>query len=519
MKSLACVLALGACLTVGLQASAARGASIIAPLPAPIRTQGRVATRAGAAIAFVAEAGLLRVRGDSSAGAERQSVWNTPPPDPRLASASAAMSYYAYTAQPAGQGLRPLIFVWDGGPGTSTRTMLLNSFGPVLSTAHDAGPPASSPFRENPDTLLDVADVVFVDAPGTGFGRIETPGTERAFFGVNADATVFQRFIEAFVRIHHREGAPIALLGESYGCVRAVVVARRLEEAGQHVALVGLISPPLSLDAWSDGFKANVGTENGAFLTLPSYAAAAWVHGKTPRIGAFADRMREVERFSLRDYAPALLLGADLSRERRDRLAQRLAAYTGVSATAWLQEDLRMEASRFRDLLEADQGRIVGREDTRADGPAPKTRHDPVSDDPALKAKPPGPGPTAFDAYVRGVLGFGDQHFQAYTDEDPDNRWDMGHVAVAGGIPGAFLNVAPDLGAVLKADAETRVVGAGGYFDLATPYFQTPYLISHMSEAARARISWKVYEASHSVYEVPEARRDLHDRIAASLTR
>ena len=171
----------------------------VTPLPALTITSGSVTTRAGRVIGFTVDAGLLRVTGGGVA--DTKSVWNIPPEDTSKPPATATMSYYAYFAKTSSSVSRPLMFIWDGGPGTSTRSMLLNSFGPVLMAAPGSSSTGASgsPVRSDPDTLLDVADLVFVDAPGTGFGHLEGCDAARSFYGVDEDAAAFQHFIMAFV--------------------------------------------------------------------------------------------------------------------------------------------------------------------------------------------------------------------------------------------------------------------------------------------------------------------------------
>jgi carboxypeptidase C (cathepsin A) len=470
--------------------------------PAPVATSGVVLTRGGSSVAYRTEAGLLRVGGTDALDVRLDTEPAAGPDQP-----SASLSYVYYAAAGAS---RPLVFVWDGGPGTSTRSMLMGSFGPVIH-----GDPTGPSVRPNPDTLLDKADLVFVDAPGTGFGHLEGCAPERSFYGVDVDADAFRRFIERFLRTHHRQGSPVALFGESYGTLRAALVVGRLQRAGTPVRAVVMLSQLLALDAWSDGASSNPGTENGFYLTLPSFAATAWAHGRVAHVGSLEARQREVERFALDEYAPALLQGSALSFARKRAIAARLAAYTGLSAQTWLDADLRIEAHRFRDLLEADQGRIVGREDTRVDGPAPKVRGTAVDDDPTLQAGRAA-RLAAFDSYVRGALGLGDRRFTPYID-GPDISWDMHHATDAGAWPDTFVNAGPDLVAAMKSDPRMRVLIVGGYFDLAAPYLGGRYLADQLElpDAIRRNLELAEYPASHSAYEDAPVRRAMHDRMAA----
>ena len=480
---------------------------------ATIVTQGAVTTRAGKNVSFSVDAGLIRVGGDDAIDTK---LARTPAEVPEQA-ATAVMSYEAYFANGTPPSRRPLIFVWDGGPGSSTASMLLGSFGPVLRASPDSKDKTAStakPIRPNPDTLLDVADIVFVDAPGTGFGRLEGCSPERSFYGVDEDAAAFHRFILSFQAAYKREASPLFLFGESYGTLRAAVVAHRLEVKGVRVSGVVLSSQMLALDAWSDGSRANPGTENAFFLSLPSFAATAWVHNRVRHDGDLEAWLRGIERFSLEEYAPALTLGVDLSSARKQALAKQLSAYTGLSPQTWLDAGLRIEGTRFRTLLEADEGKIVGREDTRVDGPLPDAQGTAVETDPALTTNQ-AVRKAAFATYVRGTLGLGDRQFTPFID-GPDIHWNMAHNTDPNGFPDTYVNAGPDLATALRLNNRLRVLLVGGYFDLATPYLGGPYLTKHLdlSDEARARLTWQEYPAGHDPYEVDMVRHDIHDRIA-----
>lgn len=503
--------------TPAMAASAPKCTSAQADMPAVV-TVGEVTARTGQRIVYQADLGRIRVGGtdaiDRSLNAETRGATGAGDRPAELPTAS--MSYVAYFRKEPIGARRPLMFIWDGGPGSSTRPMLMGSFGPIVDTAAawrsgDHAAPPIALVRPNPDTLLDVADLVFVDAPGTGFGGISGCDAEKDFYGVDVDAAAFRRFIHRFRETFHRTDSPLYLFGLSYGTIRATVLARHLQETGTPVSGVVLLSSMLATDAWSDGARANVGTENAFFLSLPSFAAAAWAHGKVAHRGDLASWLHEVERFSLDDYAPALLQGSDLPADRKRVLADRLSTYTGLSAQTWLNADLRLEASRFRDLLEADQGRIVGREDTRLDGPAPKVKGTAVEDDPTLSAGRAAKR-SAFNAYVRGTLGLGDRPFVA----DIDVPWDMHHVTDPGAWPDTFFNAAPDLVATMKANPRLKVLMMGGYFDLAGPFFNEVYLIRQLElpSSLRSNLTWREYPASHNAYEDVVVRRNMHDRIA-----
>lgn len=472
-------------------------------------TTGTVKVRSGRSILYQADAGWLRIGGNDRTdklladdGSQTKAALGDSP--------TAVLSYVAYFAQGGPAGKRPIMFVWEGGPGTATTSMVFSSFGPVLWNKQGGVDP-------NPDSLLDVTDLVFVDAPGTGFGHLEGCAPARSFYGVDQDAAAFRHFIQRFLSLHSRQSSPLYLFGESYGTLRAAVVAHRLEEAGTRVSGIVLSSQMLALDAWSDGSLSNPGTENAFFLSLPSFAAAAWVHDRVVRSGDLETWLRGVERFSFQEYAPALLEGADLAPERKEVLANKLAAYTGIPARTWLDANLRMEGTRFRSLLEAAQGKLIGREDTRIDGPAPAAAGSAVENDPALVVDRT-PRHAAFQSYVRGTLQFGERQFTQFID-GPDTRWDMAHNTDENAFPDTYVNAGPDLVDAMKANPHLRVLLVGGYFDLATPYAGGPYLLQHLQlpDALRANLMWHEYPAAHDPYEDDPVRHDMHDRIATMI--
>ncbi len=224
--------------------SAARSARVAdLRLPGDAVTKGIASLRSGHSLPFTALAGILVVGGtdaeDLQISAPDKLTGTVSVPD---GSAIAAMSYVAYFADDADQRRRPVVFLYDGGPSVSTRTMLMASFGPVVADLpglhHFAGGPYH--FDSNVDSLLDVADLVFVDPPGTGYGHIQGHYAARAFYGIDGDAAAFDRFIRRFLSKYSRWESPKYLFGHSYGTVRNAVLARMLEEDG--VDLNGIVA-------------------------------------------------------------------------------------------------------------------------------------------------------------------------------------------------------------------------------------------------------------------------------------
>src|SRR5258708_10705090 len=262
------------------------------------------------------------------------------PEKPDEAAATARMFYVAYFKKNPGT-VRPVTFLDNGGRGRSTMWLHMGSFGPkrVVTTdgQHDEG--AQYKIVNNDLSLLDVSDLVVIDAPGTGFSRIMGKDKAKAFWGVDQDAHAFDRFIRRFLTKFDRWNSPKYLFGESYGTPRTAVLSAAL----QNVDLNGmvLLSAILSFDNSVDGPKWNPGVDQAYALALPTYAASAFYHKKLAAqpagLGPF---LAEVEQFALGDYMSALLQGSDLPEARKQALAEKLHGYTGLPVAYLLKANL-----------------------------------------------------------------------------------------------------------------------------------------------------------------------------------
>ena len=199
------------------------------------------------------------------------------------------------------------------------------SMGPVRVVLPDVEHPVGGPYKmvSNQYSLLDAADIVFIDAPGTGYSRVMGQNAFKSFYGIDEDAAAFDRFIRRFLTKYDRWTSPKFLFGESYGTTRDAVLSADLQQHGVDLNGVVFLSQILSFDNSADGSDGNPGTENGFYLALPSFAATAWYHHKVANQPAQLEPwIHEVEQFSLGEYASALLQGADLDRRRRLLLRQ-----------------------------------------------------------------------------------------------------------------------------------------------------------------------------------------------------
>ena len=348
------------------------------PFKAEAVTSSGSVTIGGRPLAYQAIAGTLIVhpKGWDDVPRDPASEKPTPaggdeggmPPNP---SAEAAMFYVAYFI--SGGGPRPVTFFYNGGPGSATLWLHLGAFGPRrIVTATDKHTPAAPySLTNNAYSLLDATDMVFIDAPGTGFSRIAGKDKEKAFYGVDADAYAFSEFISQFLSKYGRWNSPTYLFGESYGTPRSAVVVNELE-ADRSVDLNGviLLSQILNFDLSPDRPTGNPGVDLPYQTVLPTYAATAWYHHKLPAEHASLEALlTEVEQFAMGDYGRALAAGSDLSASDRAAIAEKLHQYTGLPVEYILKADLRIDGGEFRQNLQGDSSLTTGRLDSRFSGP------------------------------------------------------------------------------------------------------------------------------------------------------
>jgi carboxypeptidase C (cathepsin A) len=435
--------------------------------------------------------------------------------------AEASMFYVAYFKHGAPSASRPITFLFNGGPGSATVWLHMGAFGPHrVVTADDTHTlPAPYRFINNDYSLLDASDLVFIDAPGTGFSRIEGKDKEKSFYGVDADAYAFTEFVSQFLSKYGRWNSPKYLFGESYGTPRAAIMSNELEQ-DRDVDLNGviLLSDYLNFDMNDDSPEDNPGVDIPYAIALPTYASTAWYHHKLP--GDHSDLepfLQEVERFALTDYALALQQGADLPDAQRDAIAEKLHTYTGLPVDYIKKANLRIDCGMFMENLLADENVTVGRLDTRFSGPtmdplAKEANYDPQS------ASISSAYVSAFNNYVRTTLHFGDGKTYLPDSDEAGNKWITTHQP-----PGANSalqnapNVLPDLASAMKYNPTLKVMVNGGYFDLATPFFEGMYEMSHLQIPAnlRSNIEYHYYRSGHMVYAHEESLKQIHDNVAA----
>ena len=422
--------------------------------------------------------------------------------------------YIAYTEDGADAKTRPVTFLYNGGPGSATIWLEMGSVGPMRVLSNSPEPTNNPPFQVVPNeySLLDKTDLVFIDAPGTGYSHPVGKGTIKDVAGVDEDLQAFTRFIIRYITVNHRWNSPKFLFGESYGTTRSAGLSATLNEAGVQLNGIVLLSSILNYNAHSAGL------DNEYITDLPSFAAIAWYHNKVPNkpadVMTFIEQARQ---FARGPYAEALYAGNALSDADKNKIADGLGNFTGLSVKFIKDANLRISPTRFRKELLRDQNIILGRYDARFEGPDADAAGENPGYDPSDTGIS-GAYIASFHEYLEKDLKFVSQ--DTYNDSGPglNQDWDWKHRAVSGspfGRQQAMPYVAGDLGDTIRKNPHLKVFAANGIYDLATPFTSTEWELAHMGTESKMRdnVSWGYYPAGHMVYLNVEAlksfRQDL----------
>ena len=482
--------------------------------PSEVRTRGSVRI-GGRNIPYQAVAGTIVVHAKDWSDTDwleaRAAGKDADDPKPE-----ASMFYIAYFRDGAPSAGRPITFAFNGGPGSSSVWLHMGAFGPRRVETRDPGhTPAPYRLVNNDKSLLDVSDLVFIDAPGAGFSRIAGKDKDKAFFGVDQDIDAFAQFITAFLSRHGRFSSPKYVMGESYGTMRGAGLALALQQRDIDLNGLILLSDILNWDLVPDDPKLNPSIDLPYVVALPTYAATAWYHNRIQRpAGSLQDFLAEVERFATTDYLAALVKGNDLSADERQRMAERLSAFTGLSVPYLLKTDLRIAYGAFQHELLGAQNQITGTLDTRYTG----ATLDPIgklADFDPQSAAISGAYVGAYNDYVRTTLRYGDG-IEFKPGIPIYESWDYRHKP-----PGAskaliaLPNVLPDLAVAMKQNPALRVQVHGGYYDVSTPYFAGKFELRHLpvGPELQRNIDYHYYEAGHMIFAHPESFAALRANI------
>jgi carboxypeptidase C (cathepsin A) len=409
----------------------------------------------------------------------------------------AEMFFVAYSLDGQDAGKRPLTFAFNGGPGSATIWLHMGALGPkrVIMKPEGFLPPAPYRVEDNPHTLLDKSDLVFVDAMGTGFSRASNLEQSKKYWNVKGDIQAFSEFIRLYLTRYERWNSPLYLFGESYGTTRAAGIAGYLADRGISFNGISLLSIALSFQTLDDT-KVN---DLPYPLLIPSYTMIAGYHHKlSADLSADMTKARqESEQWATTEYTQALDKGDALTADERKKVAEQMARYTGLSAQVIDDANLRINVPEFTHYLLLDQKLRVGRLDGRFTGPDPQGLLDTPFYDPTEAFIVP-PYTSVFNNYLRTELNYKTDmpYYVIGENEELGANWAWGS------NEGGFPSTASALRAAMVENPYLKVLVMEGYYDLATPYFAANYTMNHLDlgEKYRGNISFATYDAGHMAY-------------------
>jgi carboxypeptidase C (cathepsin A) len=389
---------------------------------------------------------------------------------------------------------RPVCFTFNGGPGSSSVWLHMGGLGPKVVQLKEDGTATAPPYKviNNEYSWLDKTDLVFIDPVATGYSRAASGENPKQFHGFVEDVQSVASFIRHFLSKYERWGSPKYIAGESYGTTRAAGLSKYLQDNYRiYFNGIFLISPVLNFGT-NDYY---IGNDLPRALYIPSYTAAAWYHKKlAPALQVnLQQALKESETFALGEYASALIKGGWMSDADKEKLAEKMSYYTGLSKSYCLQANLRVDENRFYKELRRKDGLTIGRLDARFTGRDFDDAGENVSYDPSF-TNIDGPFTSAINDYFEKELNFKDD--KAYNIFGNVYPWNYNNVQ------NQFLNVAESLrDAMTKNDALKVFVGSG-YYDFATPYFTASYDIEHMflRSETRKNIKQYFYTSGHMFY-------------------
>ena len=407
-----------------------------------------------------------------------------------------SLYYTAYTVEGKSADKRPVSFIYNGGPGSASMWLHMGAFGPKRVLVNDPNPTPPPPYdvEDNPGTLIDVTDMVFIDPIGTGYSRVVGKGEGSEYWGIDEDAASLTQFITKYVTRNDRWNSPKFLIGESYGTTRNAVLVNRLQNrAGMHFNGVVMVSSVLDFETLRFGAGRDV-----SYVTfLPAYAITAAYHNVIPWPTDLEGWLDEVRAFATKEYALVLAQGASASESDTRAVRKRLAEYTGLSEEYLDRANLRVTAGQFRaELLRKDE-RTVSRLDSRYDGYTNQL----LGENSPYDAQSPaisGAYTAAINRYLREELGF--KTTLMYQVSGGTRNWNWTRGGGGGWLGGT--NVAPDLEQAMIRNPNLKVQFENGYYDLATPFFATEWTTDHMilPDDLRKNIKHNFYEAGHMMY-------------------
>ena len=419
----------------------------------------------------------------------------------------ARMFFVAYTKDGEDAKTRPVSFLYNGGPGAATIWLHMGSFAPKHVRMADEGFQPAPPYtlEDNENSLVDVSDLVFVDAISTGYSRTTPGNSSQQFHGQSGDLRAFGEFIDIYLKTYNRWSSPKYLIGESYGTIRSAGLAQEIQDRhGIELNGIVLVSSLLTYQTLSPAPDNDV-----AYASLiETFAADAWYHKKLPADLQGQSLKQVVDQariFAFGDYMAALTKGNALSDAERTSMAQRLARVTGLPQQFILNANLRVTADRFRKELLRDKRLTIGRLDgrfTSIDADAAGERQEYDISNSALQ----GPYTSMFQEYVKNDLKWEtDLHYPTSGNVRP---WTYDQ--------NRYMDMTEPLRSAMTHNPFLKVFVAIGYYDMATIMGGAEFNFTHLAydKQVTDRVSHGYYEAGHMIYIRPSAHKALKNDVA-----
>lgn len=427
----------------------------------------------------------------------------------------AHFGYTSYVRKGTNKSSRPILFAYNGGPGSASMWLHMGILGPQRTVVNDTEFSTLGPFERvnNEFSVLDKADLVMIDPVGTGFSRAVGDAKGEDFWGVDNDIKSVSNFIARYVSDNGRWASPKYLLGESYGGIRSGGVAYRLLTR-HSIALNGvvLVSPYMDFIAGQAGIKNDLPYIN--YFT--TFAATAWYHDVLDEKPADFDAfLRDADTFAKEMYAPLLLKGHRASAQERQTVLEGMQRFTGISTAYWDRADLRVDEQTFAKEVLRERRKTVGRIDSRFVGDAINYNAQRFSYDPFFPAVGPAFMAT-FNDYYREVLGV--KTDRTYVGSAGLYRsWDQRHAQPGSSRKIPVPNTAVDLAYSMIQNPHMKVLVQQGYYDMATPFGAAEYFIDHIDlpPALRSNLTMELYKAGHMMYLHPESMAKYRKDLAA----
>ena len=404
---------------------------------------------------------------------------------------------------------RPLMFSFNGGPGSASVWLHLGALGPRRVKMMDDGmlPPPPYEMEDNQHTWLAETDLVFIDPVGTGYSRAAKPELATKFFGVNGDIESIGEFIRMYLGRNERWSSPLFLVGESYGTTRASGLSNWLFEHG--IALNGISLVSAVLNFQTIRFADN--NDMPLVFILPSYAATAWYHKRlSPSLQSktVAQVTDEARRWASNEYLPALMKIDSLNDSEKNALARTFAEYTGLSTDFIIRNNFRVDLGEFNKELLRSERRSTGRLDSRFKGIDRDAAGDGPDSDPSINAIRP-PYTAAFNSYVRGELGYKSDSEYYILGGGISSPWNWN-------VSNGYADTSIPLKDAMAKNPYMKVWFSQGYYDMATPFFAAEYTVSAMNldPSLRRNVNFTYYEAGHMMYIDVLQLKKLHDDFA-----